>query len=54
MNAATQFQQDSGRRHRVRQIRNAVMHFDPDIQDDAVQELRDFVRFLREIAPSDR
>jgi len=38
--------------NRVREIRNDVMHFDPDVEDvDATQELRDFVRFLREIEP---
>jgi CBS domain-containing protein len=36
----------------VRDIRNDVMHFDPDFDEaDATQELRDFVRFLREIEP---
>jgi CBS domain-containing protein len=33
---------------RVRQIRNDVMHFDTDgIEDEALEDLRDFVRFLR-------
>jgi CBS domain-containing protein len=36
--------------NRVRQIRNDVMHFDPEADDDNVAELRDFERFLREIS----
>lgn len=34
--------------HRVREIRNDVMHFDPDpLGDDALGQLRDFTEFLR-------
>ena len=33
---------------KVREIRNDVMHFDPDgIEDDALEVLRDFAKFLR-------
>lgn len=35
---------------RVREIRNDVMHFDPqDIDPEALQALREFVRFLKEL-----
>src|SRR3954464_12021021 len=35
---------------RVRQIRNDVMHFDPDgITDEDLQKLRDFANFLKEL-----
>jgi predicted transcriptional regulator len=38
----------SGLVERVREIRNDVMHFDPDgIPDDDLEVLRDFARFLR-------
>jgi len=37
-----------GQLEKVRGIRNDVMHFDPDgIEDDALEVLRDFARFLR-------
>ena len=37
-----------GHLEKVREIRNDVMHFDPDgIEDDALEVLRDFARFLR-------
>ncbi len=36
---------------RVREIRNAVMHFDPDLEDESVYELRDVARLLQTIVP---
>jgi predicted transcriptional regulator len=35
----------------VRELRNDVMHFDPELDSQAVLELRAFLRFLREVAP---
>jgi CBS domain-containing protein len=36
---------------RVREIRNAVMHFDPDLEYESVHELRDVARLLEAVVP---
>ena len=38
---------------RIRQLRNDVMHFDPELDSQAVIELRAFLRFLGEVAPAE-
>jgi len=35
----------------VRRIRNDVMHFDPTLEEQGVQELRNFARLLRAVSP---